>query len=435
MRKVSAHATVLRVVEESRDEIVDFTRQLIRIPTVNPPGDCYEPCAHLLGDALRADGFAVDYLVASDRAEHSAAYPRVNVVGRRAGQQDRPAMHLNGHIDVVPVGHGWTHDPFGGAVSDGRIYGRGAADMKSGIAAARFAAEAIRRAGIELAGALEISGTVDEESGGWAGAAHLAEVGRLTNATIDYVVIPEPLNVDRVCAGHRGVYWFELTTRGRIAHGSMPFLGISAIDHMGEVVHRLRTMLQPELARRLTSMPVVPDDARRATININSIVGGQAGYLTQSPCVADRCTAILDRRFLLEESAYDVREELIALLDGVRRDIPDFDYELRDTMLVHPVRTPDASPLIASVCQSIEEVIGRRAAIVASPGTYDHKHVTRIGGIVDCIAYGPGRLEVSHLPDEWCDIDDLVRATQVIALSILDLIGPTELRTAVRIPA
>jgi succinyl-diaminopimelate desuccinylase len=430
MRKVSAHAAVLRAAEEARDEIVDFTRQLIRIPTVNPPGDCYEECARVLGDALRTDGFSIDYLVASERPEHSAAFPRVNVVGKRVARQDRPALHLNGHIDVVPVGHGWTHDPFGGAVQNGRIYGRGAADMKSGIAAARFAAEAIRRAGIELAGTLEISGTVDEESGGWAGTAHLAEVGRLTSATTDYVIIPEPLNVDRICVGHRGVYWFELTTCGRIAHGSMPFLGISAIDHMGEVLHRLRTTLQPALALRLTSMPVVPDGARRATINVNSVIGGQAGHLAQSPCVADRCTAVLDRRFLPEESADGVRAELITLLDGVRHDIPDFDYELRDMMLVHPVRTPDTAPLIASVSHSIHEVVGRPAAIVASPGTYDHKHVTRIGGIVDCIAYGPGRLEVSHLPDEWCDIDDIVRATQVIALSILDLIGPPGLRAS-----
>ena len=105
--------------------------------------------------------------------------------------------------------------------------------MKAGIAAALFAAEGIRRAGIELNGSVEISGTVDEESGGFAGVAWLAEHGRLSQARTDYVIIPEPLYVDRICIGHRGVYWFEVVTRGRIAHGSMPFLGISAIEHMG----------------------------------------------------------------------------------------------------------------------------------------------------------------------------------------------------------
>lgn len=427
MQKASAHDAVLRAAEEARDEVVQFTRDLIQVPTVNPPGECYDTCAHLLGDALSQDGLSVEYVIAQERPEHSGAHPRVNVLARRSGRQSRPVLHLNGHIDVVPVGEGWTRDPFGGEVHAGRIYGRGAADMKGGIAAARFAAEAIRRAGIELTGTIEISGTVDEESGGWAGAAYLAQTGRLTSATADYVIIPEPLDVDRVCIGHRGVYWFELTTHGRVAHGSMPFLGVSAIDHMAEVLHRVHTVLAPALRLRQTSMPVVPAGARHATINVNSVIGGQAGHVTQSPCVADRCSAIFDRRYLAEESDGGVRQELVDLLESIRAEIPAFEYELRDTLLVQPVQTPATSPVVTATSHAIREVLGRDAALVASPGTYDHKHVTRIGGIVDCIAYGPGRLEVSHLPDEWCDIDDLVHATQVLALTILDLIGPAEL--------
>ena len=107
-------------------------------------------------------------------------------------------------------GAGWTRDPFGGDVADGRVYGRGACDMKAGIAAAVFAAEGIRRAGVTLNGSVEISGTVDEESGGFAGVAWLAEQGRLHARRTDCVIIPEPLNVDRICIGHRGVYWFEI---------------------------------------------------------------------------------------------------------------------------------------------------------------------------------------------------------------------------------
>ena len=144
-----------------------------------------------------------------------------------------PLVHLNGHFDVVPAGAGWTVDPFGGDVRDGRIYGRGSCDMKAGIAAAVYAAEAIRRAGVELNGVVEISGTVDEESGGFAGVAWLAQQRPPQRRAPDFVIIPEPLYVDRICIGHRGVYWFEVTTRGRIAHGSMPFHGVSAIEHMG----------------------------------------------------------------------------------------------------------------------------------------------------------------------------------------------------------
>ena len=172
--------------------------------------------------------------------------------------------------------------------------------MKAGSAAALFAVEGIRRAGVELNGAVEISGTVDEESGGFAGVAWLAEHGRLSAVRTDYVIIPEPLNVDRISVGHRGVYWFELTLVGRMAHGSMPFLGVSAIDGMTEVLSAIRRELEPALAGRLTSMPVVPEAARHATINVNAIEGGQPIAGIQTPCVADRCRAIFDRRFLIE---------------------------------------------------------------------------------------------------------------------------------------
>ncbi len=330
-------------------------------------------------------------------------------------------MHLNGHFDVVPAGAGWTRDPFGGHVESGRIYGRGACDMKAGIAAAIFAAEAIRRAGIELNGSIEISGTVDEESGGFAGAAWLAGQGRLTSARIDHVIIPEPLNVDRICIGHRGVYWFEVATHGRIAHGSMPFLGVSAIEHMGVVLDRVRRELGPALASRTTAVPVVPEGARHATINVNGVSGGQDVGGIQTPCVADVCRAVFDRRFLLEEGFDATRAEIEALLARAAADTPDMRYELRDLMVVHPVRTPEGSPLVASLERHVEQVLGRRATQVASPGTYDHKHVDRIGGIRDCVAYGPGILDLAHQPDEWCGVEDLVNATKVLALSILEL--------------
>jgi succinyl-diaminopimelate desuccinylase len=414
---------VLDAVDRARDEIVDFTAELVRVPTVNPPGEAYADCAEAIGRRLARCGFEVSYHTADGRPEHSPAYPRVNVLGVRRGNGRGRAVHLNGHFDVVPAGEGWTLDPFGGIVRDGRIYGRGACDMKAGLAAAIYAAEALRRAGIPLSRDIEVSGTVDEESGGWAGVAWLAERGLLTRHRTDYVIIPEPMNVDRVCVGHRGAYWFEVVTRGRIAHGSMPFLGTSAIAHMGALLQALHGELAPRLARRRTAVPVVPDGARHATINVNAVMGGQAGQAVQTPCVADRCSAIVDRRFLIEEGFDAARQEIVELLDELARRVPGFDCELRDLMVVEPMLTPAGSPLTEVLQARIRDVVGREAAIVASPGTYDHKHVTRIGGIEHCVAYGPGILDLAHQPDEWCGIDDLVNATKVLALALLDLAG------------
>jgi succinyl-diaminopimelate desuccinylase len=412
---------VLKEVDALGEEAVAFTREMVRVPTVNPPGENYEDCARLIGERLRRGGFAVEYHAAEGRPEHTGAHPRVNVVGARAGEGRGSVVHLNGHFDVVPAGEGWTVDPFGGEVRDGRVWGRGTCDMKAGIAAAVYAAEAIRRAGIPLPGAIEISGTVDEESGGFAGVAWLAERGRIARGRTDYAIIPEPLGVDRICIGHRGVYWFEVETHGRTAHGSMPFLGVSAIEGMGTVLEAFRERLLPALASRVTGMPVVPPGAARATLNVNTIEGGQAGQAVQSPCVADRCLAIFDRRFLIEEGFEKAREEVRALLEETAGRCPGLAYELRDRMVVHPVQTPAGSPVTAALRRAIAEVRGREAALVASPGTYDQKHFARLAGVEHCVAYGPGVLELAHQPDEWCAIDDLRDATGVIALALLEL--------------
>lgn len=414
---------VLAAVDAAAGEIVDFTRDLIRLPTVNPPGEGYPECAELIGRRLAACGFDVQYFAAEGRPEHTARHPRVNVVGRRRGRSDRPLVHLNGHFDVVPPGAGWTVDPFGGLVRDGRIYGRGSCDMKGGLAAAVYAAEAVRRAGVELNGSVEVSGSVDEESGGFAGVAWLAEHGHISRSRTDFVIIPEPLYVDRICIGHRGVYWFEVTTRGRIAHGSMPFHGVNAIDHMAAILDRIRRELRPRIAGRSTAMPVVPEGARQATLNINGIDGGQPVDGIQTPCVADVCRAVFDRRFLIEEGFEATRREIVELLDRAAAEIPDLQYEIRDLMVVHPVRTPDDSPLIGVLDRGLRRVLGRSGGLVASPGTYDHKHVTRIGGVTNCVAYGPGVLDLAHQPDEWCGVDDLINSTKVIALALLDLTG------------
>ena len=423
MTAASVIERVLQETERATDEIVGFAADLIRIPTVNPPGEFYEDCARFIGDHLRRLGHEVEYFAAEGRPEHTTRHPRVNVVGTRRGSRARPTLHLNGHFDVVPAGEGWTLDPFGGIVRDGKVYGRGSCDMKAGIAAAVYAVEAIRRAGVVLPGTVEVSGTVDEESGGFAGVAWLAEHGRLSAARTDYCIIPEPLNVDRICIGHRGVYWFEVAAHGHMGHGSMPFLGVSAINGMNRLLETVREELLPKLAARRTAMPVVPEGARAATLNINAIVGGQAVDGIQTPCVADLCRAVFDRRFLIEEGFEQTKREVEALIESVRLLEPRVQFALRDLMVVHPTRTPDDSPVIGALRNGIDLVLGRQAELIASPGTYDHKHVAKIAGVPHCVAYGPGELEQAHQPDEYTRVDDIVNATKVLAVSVMELTG------------
>ena len=344
---------VLAEAEAARDEIVAFAVEMIRIPTVNPPGARYRECAELIGLRLGAAGLDVEYVEAEGRPEHTAEHPRVNVVGRggasgrgaASGQgaaSGGPRLHLNGHFDVVPPGDGWTVDPFAGVVRGGRLYGRGASDMKSGIAAAVFAVEALRRAGVELAGAVDVSATVDEESGGFAGVAHLCETGVISGDHTAYAIIPEPFGPASVCLGHRGVYWFDIVARGRPAHGAMSHHGRSAIDDMGALLEAFRTRLGPELAARRSALPVVPAGSRRPSLNVNAIEGGQAGAEPQSPCVAERCVATFDRRFIPEESFDDVRAEIARVVASVEAEDPERSFEFRERMSVHPTSAPRA---------------------------------------------------------------------------------------------
>jgi succinyl-diaminopimelate desuccinylase len=409
---------LLKIIEARREELVELAQALIRFPTVNPPGEAYQPCAEFIGQRLGARGFAVNYVRAAGTPGDSERYPRINVIARREGGVAGHCVHFNSHIDVVQTGAGWTLDPFAAVIRDGKIYGRGACDMKGGLAASIIAVEALIDSGTELPGALEISGTVDEESGGFGGVHYLAQRGWFSPPRVDHVIIPEPLNVDRVCIGHRGVWWAEVETHGRMAHGSMPFLGDCAVRHMHAFIDRLERDLYPKLAARRTDMPVVPSGARHSTMNINSIHGGQAessGF--PAPCVPDSCRLVIDRRLLIEEDMLSVKGEVRALLDQLAAEREGFAYELRDIFEVQPTMADRNGPVARSTAAAIQRVLGREAEFVCSPGTYDQKHIDRIGKLRDCIAYGPGILDLAHQPDEYVLIEDMVNSAKVMALS------------------
>lgn len=412
------------VIDGRRDEILELARQLIAFPTINPPGEAYQPCAEFIGRRLAARGFEVHYVHALQTPGDCVGYPRINVIARRTGAKPGPCVHFNGHIDVVETGAGWTVDPFAGIVRDGKLYGRGACDMKGGLAAAIVAVESLIDSYDDLPGTLEISGTVDEESGGYGGVHYLAERGWFSKPRVDHVIIPEPLNVDRVCIGHRGVWWAQIETHGRIAHGSMPFLGDCAVRHMHALIERFERDLIPRLAERRTDMPVVPSGARHSTLNINSIHGGQAELATgyPAPCVPDSCRMVIDRRILVEESLDGVKAEVVNILEQLVRERAGFKYHLRDIFDVAPSMADRDGPVASLTAAAIRRVIGREPEFICSPGTYDQKHIDRIGKLKECIAYGPGMLDLAHQPDEYVVIDDMVSSAKVMAQAAWSLL-------------
>ena len=414
-------------IDGKRDDLIGLTQDLVRIPTLNPPGENYREICGYLAERLGKSGFEVQMVRAEGTPGDSKKYPRWNVVARRDGAAAGDCVHFNSHTDVVEVGQGWTTDPFGAELIDGKIFGRGTCDMKGGMAASIIAAEAFMEEFPGFHGAIEISGTADEETGGYGGVAYLAEQGHYKH--VDHVIIPEPLQKDRICLGHRGVWWAEIETHGEIAHGSMPFLGDCAVRHMGAVLAEMEESLYPLLASKHTDMPVVPEGAKQSTMNINSFHGGQAEPEPDftglpSACVPDRARMIIDRRYLIEESEEEVRGEVVDVLEKLRAKRPNFSYDLNEMWSVSPTMTEKSAPVVTSVATAIGDVLGKDPEYVVSPGTYDQKHIDRIGRLKNCIAYGPGLLELAHKPDEYVGVDDMVDSAKVMGHCLMDLLLP-----------
>ena len=414
-------------IEDKKESMIELTQDLIKIPTLNPPGENYREICEYLDTRLSRAGFSTELIRAKEAPGDSNQYPRWNIVARREGQKNGECVHFNSHTDVVDVGSGWSFDPFGAEINDGKIYGRGTCDMKGGLASSIIACEAFLELCPNFNGAIEISGTADEETGGYGGVAHLAEKGYFSPNRVQHVIIPEPLNKDRICLGHRGGWWAEIETLGKIAHGCMPFLGDCAVRHMGAVLEEFEKNLYPKLQNRKTEMPVVPEGARHSTMNINSIHGGQIEPdpdtdALPSHCVPDSCRIIIDRRYIIEETAESVKEEVESLLNKVKGERDSFEYKIKELNRVIPSMTNRDAPIVRSVSKSIKNVLDKEPNYVASPGSYDQKHIDRIGTLKNCIAYGPGILELAHQPDEYIEIEDMVDSTKIMGNTLIDLL-------------
>jgi succinyl-diaminopimelate desuccinylase len=419
---------IVQAAEELAHDAITFLQGMICLPTINPPGRFYPECAHFIGNLLSSLGYHVQYqeLTQNEVAElapYGEGMSRTNIIARLPGSQSKPLLHFNGHMDVVPVGSGWSTDPFGGEVRSGRIYGRGASDMKGGLAAQVYAVEAIRHAGLRLLGTVEQSAVVDEESTGNrnAGMGLLVEQGFIDREHTDYVVITEPLNVDNICLGHRGAIWGEITTFGSPSHGSTPERGINAVEHMAGFIQEASSRLKPRLQQRLNSYPVVPQSASSASLSFNMISGG-----TNVNSVPDQCTVAFDRRLVMDETLDDARHELRDILEDQVASVPGFRYEYRERYATNPTWVSAETPLVHAFQGAIQTVLGHEPGYVCSPGSDDQRFVVHNADIEQCIVYGPGEIIQTHNIDESLAISDLVAAIKVMALATANLLGVME---------
>jgi len=394
-------------LDHNQAGLVALLQRLVRVRTVNPPGENYGEITALLTAALRELGFSARRLpvpAAAQRA-HLPAHPRYNVLGYwDAGA--RRTIHFNAHYDVVPVSGAWRHgDAFNPTFDRGWVYGRGSADMKGAIASIVFALRALRATGTSPRCNVEVSFTADEETDSRLGAGWLVEHADLR---ADYALVGEGGEGDRVCCGHNGVVWLEVTVHGRAAHGSTPEKGINALEKMAALVLALEEH-KAVLARRSFRAP--DGTVMRPTINTGGVfAAGPGGKINTVPASA---TFSIDRRVLALENHVAAERELVAFLRRAAAAIPRCRVSIRKVSENFSCYTPPVAGFFAAAQSSVARVRRRPAGFMVSTG-FNDMHFFAHHLRIPTLGYGPSGRDY-HAVDERARVKDLVDAAKVYA--------------------
>ena len=329
-----------------KKELVDLTRQLIQIPTENPPGN-EKPAFLFLRTILPGMGFHVKPYI--------SPAGRWNIVATRRWGKGGRTLIFNGHLDVVPAGdpHQWTYPPFQGRITNGRIYGRGASDMKGGIASFLQAISMIDRSNIQLnKGTLALHLVSDEECHGHEGMGFLSRKGVIRG---DAALVGEPTDLRPVIA-QKGALWLKISTFGKSAHGSTPHLGENAIEKMTKVIEALHS-LRMENEHLLLGKP---------TFNIGMILGG-----TKINVVPDRCEITVDRRLIPGEKKGEVLQTITRALDSIQPRDSSFRYGMEEIDFAELTEIDPHEEIVKVSVEVVQEVRGVRLEIKGFSGFTD----------------------------------------------------------------
>lgn len=376
-----------------KEQVIELTRKLIQCPSINPPGDTSD-CAKIVLSEFKENGINAEIVVGKKGA--------CNVVARLPGEKKGKVLLLNGHLDVVPPGEGWTVDPFGGQIQAGKMYGRGATDMKSGVASMITAMVAIKRSAVYFNGEIVFMGVADEETGSEWGTQYLLKNKIGTNA--DFAIVGEPTNL-KVARGNRGVCWIDIVVKGKACHASSPHLGINAISYaarLAEAIHSIEFKNRNDLFE-------VPSPS----FSVTMIRGG-----TKENIVPNRCELVVDRRMIPGETAETMTEALKRIIDPMMEREKGLQIEVRlRRNHFDPYLIPQDEPIVQAAIESFEKIIGEKAKIGAQAFSTDGSHLFLEG--IPAVIFGPGNPHFAHAVDECVDIEDIVLSTEIL-ISILD---------------
>jgi len=396
-------------IDQHNAEQVAFLAELVKVPSDNPPGDC-APHAARTAELLEAMGFTVErHAVPAETVKANGMITATNLVIRRRFGPG-PTVALNAHGDVVPPGEGWSVDPYGGVVKDGVMYGRGVAVSKSDFATYVFALRALEASGLALKGAVELHLTYDEEAGGLIGPGWLLSQG-ITKP--DYA-ISAGFSYN-VTVAHNGCLHLEVRVEGKSAHAARPDTGVDALEAATSLLSSLYA-LRDTYKDTLSTVPGIT----HPTLVVGLISGG-----INTNVVPDVVTLRIDRRIIPEENSAEVEQALIGHIDWVCGSIPGITVTTRRILLAEPFRVqPGQEKLTALLQKHGQAIMGEPIPAGGVPIYTDARLYSEAG--VPTVLYGAGPhslLEANgHRADERLVLEDLRKATQVVALTLADLL-------------
>ncbi|MFC4766727.1 ArgE/DapE family deacylase [Effusibacillus consociatus] len=408
----SAKQDIIQWIESQKEPLIHFLRELLTIPSDNPPGDCFKIADHIQKRLHDFQFENVSFLEVEPEEVKQAGMQKVfNVVSTTVfGEGKGPEIALNSHGDVVAPGLGWTQDPYGGTIVDGNIYGRGAAVSKSDIAVYTFAVMAVRKAAERLSGKVSLAFTFDEETGGNIGPKWLLERGYIQ---------PDMA----ICAGftysivnaHNGCLHLEIQARGKSAHAAAPETGYDAIEAMTGILQTLYSYRR-SLSKIRSSVPGIESP----TLVVGLISGG-----INTNVVPDQCTIRIDRRLIPEENGDQVESEIRQLVEQTVNHYKGVKVNAQRILLANsfgPVS--EDTPLIQTLSDNWKKMMEGQLAIHGVPIYADARHFAEVGVPVVMFGAGPRTLLEAngHRADEHVRAEDVIKATKIVALTLYDLL-------------
>jgi succinyl-diaminopimelate desuccinylase len=398
------HRPVLaRGLDVCKGDILAFARDLVGIPTENPPGHCYRECMDRIQAELGRLGLACEIFEAPGYPER----PGYNLLSFH-GEGQR-TLYFHGHYDVVPA---QRRDQFTPRMENGRLHGRGAADMKAGVAAMIYAVHLLKACEIPLQGRVGLCIVADEETGGRGGSGYLDEIGVLGRDGFA-MLTPEPTS-GAIWNANRGAITLRITVKGKPAHVGLQHQGINAFEQMLEVARAVQT-LKAELEQRKTNYRSVPEEAAYSIL----MLGGRVDGGTNFNVVPDACSFTVERRFNPEEDLETEKARLFSVLGNLQAQGIGMDVDVLQEG--YSSGTPETHPVAEVLAETAESVVGERPAFAMCPGFLETRWYACKG--IPAFAYGPGLLEVSHGPNEAVEIGHVYQHALVYALAAARLLS------------